>query len=409
MSPTKPDLAAAAAVVSAGFGLGMTTGIVPAAVAGVLGLVTWSLGAARRRGSASKDEGPKVSDAAETGRRAIALEMAELTNEVNMANQRIVAGLRAEIRQIRELVAESVAGLSDSFNGMQAGTTEQHQMMQEVLGTLRGRAEEDADDATDALSISEFIEYTSESLTYFVDSVIQSSKSGMDTVTKIDDMAEQTDQIFTFLSNIKGIADQTNLLALNAAIEAARAGEAGRGFAVVADEVRNLSLHSNEFNEQIRSQVEAAQRTISETRSLVGDSASVDMTSILESKGKVDEMMRKLEALESLVTARVANASAISDRLAEQTNTAVRALQFEDIVRQISEHAEGKIALLENFVAEVTCDLAALETAPAGEAHRARIAALREKVRGMLDERLEQPLHKPALQESMATGEVELF
>lgn len=408
MSPTKPDLAAAAAVVSAGLGLGFTAGVAPGAVAAALGLVTWFLGVVRPH-AARAGAGPVVSDAGEADRRAIALEMAELTNEVNTANQRIVAGLRAELGQIRELVGESVAGLSDSFNGMQEGTAEQHRMMQEVLGTLRGSSNDSADAAIDALSISEFIDYTSQSLTYFVDSVIQSSKSGMDTVTKIDDMAEQTDQIFTFLSNIKGIADQTNLLALNAAIEAARAGEAGRGFAVVADEVRNLSLHSNEFNEQIRSQVEAAQRTIAETRSLVGDSASVDMTSILESKGKVDEMMRKLEALESLVTARVANASAISDRLAQQTNTAVRALQFEDIVRQISEHAEGKIALLENFVAEVTGDLAALETAAEGDDHRRRIAALREKVRGMLNERLEQPLHKPALQESMTSGDVELF
>ena len=75
----------------------------------------------------------------------------------------------------------------------------------------------------------------------------------------IDRLHVQSDEIGSVLSTIQSIAEQTNLLALNAAIEAARAGEAGRGFAVVADEVRSLASNTQKATESIRGMIDALQ------------------------------------------------------------------------------------------------------------------------------------------------------
>lgn len=227
-------------------------------------------------------------------------------------------------------VAQQVANSAAQQNEAAADIASAIEEMSATLGQINASAQDVRSRAEDAANAADSGAQAINRTTEETDQVVHQVSRASDTISAL---GTESDRISTIVAVIKEVAEQTNLLALNAAIEAARAGEQGRGFAVVADEVRLLAERTRTSAEEIREMVGAIQ---SSARQAVSDMAVV-VSRTRESRARSENAtasMHEILRSASLVSSAIGE---VSLALIEQDRTTQMIARRVDAVAQMSQ------------------------------------------------------------------------
>jgi methyl-accepting chemotaxis protein len=225
----------------------------------------------------------------------MARDLESLAGTVNETTATVeeMASFIASVAQNAEALGEAASRASATVSGMAGAVTDVAKIAAEA-DRISARASEDARTGGEAVSRT-------------VDGMRAISENMENTARVINGLGKRSQEIGRILEVIEEIADQTNLLALNAAIEAARAGEAGRGFAVVADEVRKLAERSVEAAKEIGEVVGKVQQETTDAVDVarsgaaeakqgiaLADKAGVALRNIIESVSRSSDLMNQI-------------------------------------------------------------------------------------------------------------------
>lgn len=255
--------------------------------------------------------------------------------------RRTMDAIKAELNRTSTTVEDATLDLSGRFRQLAERAIDQSTRVEDMV-TMAGSVEVDGK----TISVEVLVSTMRDTIASLVDNVVTLSQQALRMVTLLDQVKTDVSELERSITDIDAINRQTNFLALNATIEASRAGDAGRTFAVVAQEVRTLSRTTSALADRMRSRVNAVVTGVGNGHEILHSIASIDLTQQLQAKERVDHSMdgliRQTGAFQNALRA----AASVSSEMSGTISRMVTGMQFQDLTKQRLEAVNDSLAIL---------------------------------------------------------------
>jgi methyl-accepting chemotaxis protein len=303
-----------------------------------------------------------------------------------------------KLQQAEVLMAEAVRGFGGALQALDAKVQDQYRLAMELQRVLEVSIEGEEG----VQSVEAFTNRILGTLDLFVLAMLEIGQSSFQLVEEMDGIRERSGVMVASLGELAEVASRTQMLALNASIEAAHARQYGAGFSVVAGEVQKLADRSGRISDKISEKVHETEAALNRTAVQVEIIASKDLNEIIRSKQLAETMVKAISQSELQAQQLVARMEAIGREVTEQVGRSIQALQFEDMVRQILQRVAADSGRLVAFSAR----LRSLAEAVA-EGREPLVDLLAQAARDLTEFNPEG--HDSVQASSMNSGDVELF
>lgn len=275
----------------------------------------------------------------------------KIQDTVNAAKKSSIHSVEAgqDLKQI-------ASGIESAIQEQNKKTKESNHLVSTITTDLNESEEASISTANDLDKTGEVLNNMVEDLSGMINEIGKASENQVEMSQQLNDLNGEAEQVKDVLGVIKDIAEQTNLLALNAAIEAARAGEHGRGFAVVADEVRKLAERTQKSLSEIDATINVVLQAVGNSSDMMGKSAA-EMEKISKAANQTQEKVEDTKVMMTDTTEKSHNSVQLVVAISHKTKVLVKSMDSVTDLAETNAKAVGNVSQIAHDILSSAEDL----------------------------------------------------